>query len=95
MAPTAFVVGDVTIGTGTLSWFEAVNRADFAAIVIGTETNDQDGSVIHNPPHIPTFIGYRVTIAHMHVIHGATLGDDSAIANRATVLDDARVGLAP
>lgn len=92
IAPTAAVIGDVTIGPGSSVWFGAVVRADFSPIVIGSETNVQDGSVIHGPPDFPTMIGSRVTIAHLCLIHGATLGDDSTIANGATVLDGAIVG---
>lgn len=92
VAPTASVIGDVTIGPGSSVWFGAVVRADFSPIVIGSETNVQDGSVIHGPPDFPTIIGSRVTIAHLCLIHGANLGDDSTVANGATVLDGASVG---
>lgn len=92
VAPTAAVIGDVTIGPGSSIWFGAVIRADFSPIAIGSETNVQDGSVIHGPPDFQTIIGSRVTIAHLCLIHGATLGDDSTVANGATILDGASVG---
>ncbi|HJJ55763.1 MAG TPA: hypothetical protein O0X99_02185, partial [Methanocorpusculum sp.] len=39
IAPTATVIGDVTIGTDSTVLFGAVIRADMASITIGNRTN--------------------------------------------------------
>lgn len=43
IAPTATVVGDVTVEAGASVWYGAVVRADFGAIVIRDGANAQDG----------------------------------------------------
>jgi len=92
VAPTATLVGDVTVEAGASVWFGAVIRADFAPVVVREGANVQDGSVIHGPPNTPTEIGPGATVAHLCVVHGAVLGEECLIANGATVLDGARVG---
>ncbi len=92
VAPTAVLVGDVTVEAGASVWFNAVLRADFAPIVIREGANVQDGSVLHAPPGIPVDLGPGATIAHMCTIHGAHIGAEALIANHCTVLDGAVVG---
>jgi carbonic anhydrase/acetyltransferase-like protein (isoleucine patch superfamily) len=92
VAPTATLVGDVTIEAGASVWYGAVIRADFAPVVVRVGANVQDGSVIHGPPGTATEIGPSATVAHLCVVHGAVLGEECLIANGATVLDGARVG---
>jgi carbonic anhydrase/acetyltransferase-like protein (isoleucine patch superfamily) len=92
VAPTATVVGDVTIEAGASVWYGAVLRADFAPVVVREGANVQDGAVLHGPPNMPCEIGPRATVAHLCVVHGATIGEEALIANGATVLDGAVVG---
>src|SRR5512142_459382 len=92
IAPTAVLIGDVTVQAGASVWFNAVLRAEFAPIVIRQGANVQDGAVLHAPPGIPTDIGPGATVAHMCCIHGAHVGSEALIANHATVLDGAVVG---
>jgi len=92
VAPTAVVIGDVTIEAGASVWFNAVLRGDYARIVIREGANVQDGSVLHAPPGIPTDIGPGATIAHMCCIHGVHVGAEALIANHCTVLDGAIIG---
>jgi carbonic anhydrase/acetyltransferase-like protein (isoleucine patch superfamily) len=92
VAPTATLVGDVTVEAGASIWYGAVIRADFAPVVVRAGANVQDGSVIHGPPGTPTEIGPGATVAHLCVVHGAVLGEECLVANGATVLDGARVG---
>jgi carbonic anhydrase/acetyltransferase-like protein (isoleucine patch superfamily) len=92
VAPTATLVGDVTVEAGASVWYGAVIRADFAPVVVRAGANVQDGSVIHGPPGATTDIGPGATVAHLCVVHGAVLGEECLIANGATVLDGARVG---
>ena len=96
--PTAFiheravVIGDVTLGARASVWPYAVIRADTAPIVIGAETNVQDGVIVHVDHGVPATIGRAVAIGHRAVIHGATVEDESLIAMGAILLNHVRVG---
>lgn len=93
IAPTATLIGDVTVEAGASVWFNAVLRADDAPIIVREGANVQDGSVLHVPPGVPVDIGPGATVAHMCVIHGAQIGAEALIANQATVLDGAVIGV--
>lgn len=92
VAPTATLIGDVTVEAGASVWFNAVLRADYGPVIVREGANVQDGSVLHSPPGIPVDIGPGATVAHMCVIHGAHIGAEALIANHATVLDGAVIG---
>ena len=92
IAPGAAVFGDVEIGDRSGIWFAAVVRGDSDPIRIGSETNLQDGCVVHSDPGCPTTIGDRVTVGHAALIHGATIEDDVLIGMRATLLNDVHIG---
>ena len=92
IAPTASLIGDVRVEAGASVWYGAVLRADYAPIIIRAGANVQDGSVLHAPPDLPCEIGPGATIAHLCVVHGATIGEEALIGNHATVLDGAKVG---
>src|SRR5271157_4572212 len=92
VAPTAVLVGDVTVEAGASVWFSAVLRADYSPIVVREGANVQDGSVLHAPPGIPVDIGPGATVAHMCTIHGVHVGAEALIANHCTVLDGAVIG---
>ena len=92
IAPTATLVGDVTVEEGASVWYGAVIRADYAPVYVRAGANVQDGAVLHAPPEMPTEIGAGATIAHNCVVHGATIGAEALIANGAIVLDGATVG---
>jgi carbonic anhydrase/acetyltransferase-like protein (isoleucine patch superfamily) len=92
VAPTATVIGDVTIEAGASVWFNTVLRADYAPVIVREGANVQDGSVLHAPPGIPVDIGPGATVAHMCLIHGVHVGAEALIANHATVLDGAVIG---
>jgi carbonic anhydrase/acetyltransferase-like protein (isoleucine patch superfamily) len=92
IAPTAVLVGDVTVEAHASVWFNAVLRADYAPVVIREGANVQDGSVLHAPPGIPVDVGPGATIAHMCTIHGAHIGAEALIANHCTVLDGVVIG---
>src|SRR3954453_15451202 len=89
IAPTATLVGDVTVEEGASVWYGAVIRADYSPVVIRAGANVQDGAVLHGPPHHPTEGGRGATVAHLCVVSGATLGEECLIANGTTVLDGA------
>jgi carbonic anhydrase/acetyltransferase-like protein (isoleucine patch superfamily) len=92
IAPTATLIGDVTVEAGASVWFNAVLRGDDAPIIVRAGANVQDGSVLHAPPGVPVDIGPGATVAHMCVIHGVHVGAEALIANHATVLDGAVIG---
>lgn len=88
IAPTAVLIGDVTIEENASVWFGAILRGDSGAIVIGEGTNVQDGAVLHQG----AVTGKRCVLAHQVLVHQASLGDDVLIANGALVFGDVKVG---
>ena len=92
IAPGAQVIGSVTLAEGVSIWFNAVVRADNEPTVIGRNSNIQDGAVLHNDPGFPLTIGADVTVGHMAMLHGCTVGDGSLIGMGAVVLNGARIG---
>jgi carbonic anhydrase/acetyltransferase-like protein (isoleucine patch superfamily) len=92
IAPNATVIGDVLLESQVSVWFNAVIRADTDHIHIGRGSNIQDGSVLHVDPGIPIHIGEEVIVGHGAIIHGATIGNNTLIGMRASVLNRAKVG---
>jgi carbonic anhydrase/acetyltransferase-like protein (isoleucine patch superfamily) len=92
VAPSADLIGDVTVEAGASVWFGAVLRADFGPIVVREGANVQDGSVLHSGPGHATEVGPGATIGHACVVHNCVIGEEALIGNHATVLDDATVG---
>lgn len=90
--PAAVVTGDVTLGARVSVWPTAVIRGDTDRIIIGPETNVQDGTVVHVDHGVPTMIGARVGIGHRAIVHGATIEDDVLIAMGAVLLNHVYVG---
>ena len=92
IADTATVRGNVTLGEDVSIWFGAVLRGDEEPIVVGHETNVQDGAVLHVSANFPCRVGNRVTIGHRAIVHGCTIADNVLIGMGAIVLDGATVG---
>jgi carbonic anhydrase/acetyltransferase-like protein (isoleucine patch superfamily) len=92
IAANATLIGEVIVEAGASVWYNAVIRADYSPIIIRRGANVQDGSVLHGPPDVITEIGVRVTIGHLCMVHGATIGEEALIGNGSTVLDGARIG---
>ena len=90
--PSAVIIGSVTLGRDASVWPTAVLRGDIDAIVIGDETNVQDGVIVHVDFGRPVRVGHRVTIGHRAVIHGCTIEDDCLIGIGAIVLNGAIIG---
>lgn len=91
-APTADLIGDVRLGPRASVWFGAVIRADNTPILIGEESNIQDGAVGHSDPGAPLTIGERVTVGHQAILHGCIVGDGALIGMGARVLNGALIG---
>ncbi|MFF4043544.1 gamma carbonic anhydrase family protein [Streptomyces sp. NPDC001816] len=92
VAPTASVIGDVTLHTGASVWYGAVVRGDVETITVGADANVQDNVTLHADPGFPVSVGERVSIGHNAVVHGATVEDDCLIGMGATVLNGALIG---
>ncbi|MFE1586671.1 gamma carbonic anhydrase family protein [Streptomyces sp. NPDC059402] len=92
VAPTASVVGDVTLHAGASVWYGAVLRGDVERISVGASSNVQDNCTLHADPGFPVTVGERVSIGHNAVVHGATVEDDCLIGMGATVLNGAVIG---
>jgi carbonic anhydrase/acetyltransferase-like protein (isoleucine patch superfamily) len=91
-APSADLIGDVRLGSRVSVWFGAVIRADNTPILIGADSNVQDGAVGHSDPGAPLTIGARVTVGHQAILHGCTIGDQALIGMGARVLNGAVIG---
>lgn len=91
IAPTAVIIGDVTLGAGSSVWFNAVVRGDLAPIHIGAGTNIQDNCTLHADTGIPLNIGSHVTVGHNAVVHGCTIGPNVLIGMGAVILNHAEI----
>ena len=92
IAKSAKVIGRVEMAEGSSVWFGAVVRGDVEDIRIGRNTNIQDNSVLHADSGIPLTIGANVTVGHLVMLHGCTVGDGALIGIRAVVLNGASIG---
>ncbi len=92
IAPTATVIGNVTIAHGSSVWFGAVLRSDMALIELGRNTSVQDNAIIHVSEGIETRVGDSVTIGHGAIVHGACIEDTVLIGIGAIILDGATIG---
>ena len=93
IAPSADVIGDVTLGPEASIWFNTTVRGDVNWIRIGAASNVQDNTVIHVTNRTaPTEIGAGVTIGHSAVIHGCTIEDNVLVGMGAVILDHAVIG---
>ncbi len=92
VADNATVLGNVVLGANVSIWYGAVLRGDNDPITIGDNSNVQDGSVLHTDDGVPLTIGANVTIGHMAMLHGCTIGDGSLIGINAIVLNGATIG---
>jgi carbonic anhydrase/acetyltransferase-like protein (isoleucine patch superfamily) len=92
IAPGALVMGDVTLGADASVWYGAVLRGDMAPIIVGAETNLQDGTVVHVDDDEPCTIGRRVGVGHRVILHGCTVEDECLIGMGSVLLNGVRVG---
>lgn len=92
VAPNAAVIGDVVLEEGASVWFSVTVRGDSERIVVGAGSNVQDGAVLHADPGYPLVIGPRVTVGHLAMLHGCTVGEGSLIGINAVVLNGAVLG---
>jgi carbonic anhydrase/acetyltransferase-like protein (isoleucine patch superfamily) len=92
IASTAALMGDVSLGAESSVWYGAVLRGDMAPIVIGSQTNLQDGTIVHVDEGIPCHVGSRVGVGHRVILHGCTVEDDCLIGMGSVLLNDVHIG---
>lgn len=92
IAPTANVIGRVTLAADASVWFGATLRGDNDPITIGQGSNVQDGAVLHTDEGVPLVVGVGVTIGHQAMLHGCRIGDGALIGIGAVILNSAVIG---
>lgn len=92
VAPNATIVGDVEIGKDANIWFGAVLRGDVNYIRVGERTNIQDGSVLHVDRDAPCVLGDDVTVGHLALVHGTTVGNGTLVGMKSGLLSHSEVG---
>ena len=92
VAEGAKIIGNVTLQEGVGVWYNAVIRGDDHPIVIGKNTNIQDGAILHVGMGHSCIIGEGVSIGHGAIVHGCTIGDNTVIGMGAIVMNGAKVG---
>ena len=92
IAANASVIGQVRLEKNVSIWWNCTLRGDTDLLVVGENTNIQDGSVLHTDPGLRLIIGRNVTIGHRAIIHGCTIGDSCLIGMGATLLDRSAIG---
>lgn len=92
VAPTAVIIGDVEIGPDSSVFYGAVLRGDVNKIRIGARTNIQDNSVLHVDEDAPCTLGDDVTVGHMALVHGTTVGDGTLVGMKSALLSRSVVG---
>lgn len=92
VAPTAAVMGDVTLEEHASVWYHSVLRGDMAPIRIGAESNIQDGTIVHVDEGVPCTIGRRVGVGHRVILHGCTVEDECLIGMGSVLLNNVRIG---
>jgi carbonic anhydrase/acetyltransferase-like protein (isoleucine patch superfamily) len=93
IAPTAVLIGDVTVEERASVWYNAVLRAEFNPIIVRAGANVQDCSVVHTTPRAGVDIGRGATIGHNCTVHAATIGEEALVGNGSTVLDGSTIGV--
>lgn len=92
VAPTATLIGRVSVGEGASIWYGVVVRGDREQITVGARSNLQDNVVCHADPGSPLTVGEGVTVGHAAILHGCTVHAGSLVGMGATVLNDAVIG---
>jgi carbonic anhydrase/acetyltransferase-like protein (isoleucine patch superfamily) len=94
VAPSAVLLGKITVRRGASIWYGCVLRSDFesAEIEVGEDSNVQDGAVLHVDWDLPCRLGARVTVGHGAILHGTTVEDDCLIGMGAILLSGSKIG---
>jgi len=92
IADSATVIGSVLIEDKASVWFNVVIRGDNDQITIGEGSNVQDGSVLHADAGIELILGRGVSVGHMAMLHGCSIGDGSLVGINSVILNHAVIG---
>ena len=92
IAPNATVIGSVVLENNASLWFNVVARGDDDVITIGENSQVQDGSVLHVDPGLPLTLGKDVSVGHMAMLHGCTIGDNCLIGIKSVIMNGAMIG---
>lgn len=92
VADNAAVIGDVTLKKDASVWFGCTIRGDNDPIVIGEGSSVQDGCVLHADPGYPLTLGDNVSIGHMAMLHGCTVGEGTLVGIGSIILNGAVIG---
>jgi len=92
IAPDAIVIGSVILEPNASVWFGCIVRGDDDTITIGENSQLQDGCVLHVDAGFPIAIGQNVSVGHMAMLHGCTIGDGSLIGIKSVILNGAKIG---
>ena len=92
VADNASVIGSVQLAAGSSVWFNCVLRGDNDDLIVGENSNVQDGSVLHTDPGLKLIIGRGCTIGHQVMLHGCSIGDNSLVGIQSVVLNRAVIG---
>ena len=92
IADNAIVIGSVVLENNASVWFNCVVRGDYDVITIGENSQLQDGCIVHVDPGHPVTLGKNVSIGHMAMLHGCTIGDGSLVGIKSVILNDAVIG---
>ena len=92
IADTAILIGDIRLHSHASIWWHTVLRGDNDQIIVGARSNIQDGSVLHTDVGAPLTIGDEVTVGHMAMLHGCSIGNGSLIGIKSTILNHAVIG---
>ena len=92
VAPNATVIGQVVMKKNASVWWNCTVRGDTDRIIIGENTNIQDGSIVHTNRGIVVTLGDHVTVGHGVILHGCTIGDRCLIGMGATLLNTVLFG---
>ena len=92
IAPDATVIGSVILENNASIWFKVVIRGDAELITIGENCNIQETSVLHADPGFPLTLHKNVSVGHMVMLHGCTVGENSLIGIGSTILNGTVIG---
>ena len=92
VAQNAAVIGSVVLESNSSVWYNVTIRGDNDVITLGENVNVQDGSVIHTDGGVPVVLERNVSIGHLVMLHGCTIGENSLIGIGAIILNKAVIG---
>lgn len=92
IAENAVVIGSVVLHHNASIWWNCVVRADNDVVTVGENSQLQDGCVVHVDPGHPATLGRNVSVGHMAMLHGCTIGDGTLVGIKSVILNDAKIG---